>query len=208
MSGTAYGLPTFTENNKFDRSNWIAFKNLIIVATEVCGAIGYLDGSIRDPTTIIQSPNPPDFTLTMSKPKQTQLEATPWYSDEPSAGEWRTRNAWAKGLLLYNICNPIGLGVNVLGTTKAVWKLLTNLYDRSSEIAKLHAKEKLQSLWFHDRDDFSTHIAQLQLLWQKVNAMGDLSAMYLSAQLYLDPYQHLGILLLQHCIQLHHLLIC
>jgi len=53
MSGTAHGLPTFTENDKFDGSNWIAFKNLIIVATEVCGAMGYLDGSIRDPTTMI-----------------------------------------------------------------------------------------------------------------------------------------------------------
>jgi len=68
MSDIAYGLPTFIENNKFDRLNWIAFKNLIIVATEVCGAIGYLDGSIRDPTTIIQSPDPPDFISTTSKP--------------------------------------------------------------------------------------------------------------------------------------------
>jgi len=35
MSGTVYGLPTFTENDKFDGSNWITFKNLIIVAAEV-----------------------------------------------------------------------------------------------------------------------------------------------------------------------------
>ena len=73
---------------------------------------------------------------------------------------------------MYNIRNPIDLGVNVSGTTQALWKSLTNLYDRSSEIAKLHAEEKLQSLRFHDGDDFSTHIAQLRLLWQKVNAMG------------------------------------
>jgi len=48
MLGTAHGPPTFTKNNKFDGSNWIAFKNLIIVATEVCRAIEYLNGSIRD----------------------------------------------------------------------------------------------------------------------------------------------------------------
>jgi len=93
MSGTAHGLPTFTENDKFDRLNWITFKNLIIVAAEVCRAMGYLDGSIRDPTTIIQSPDPPDSTSTITKPKQTQLEATPWDFDEPSTGEWTTRNA-------------------------------------------------------------------------------------------------------------------
>jgi len=87
MSGTAHGLPTFTENDKFDGLNWIAFKNLIIVAAEVCGAMEYLDGLIKDPTTLIQSPNPPDSILTTSKPKQTQLEVTPWNSDEPSAGE-------------------------------------------------------------------------------------------------------------------------
>ena len=120
MLGTAHGPPTFTENDKFDGLNWIAFKNLIIVAAEVCGAMGYLDGSIRDPATLIQSSNPPDSTLTTSKPKQTQLEVTPWDSDEPSAGEWRTRNAWAKGLLLYNIRNPIGLGANVSGTAEAL----------------------------------------------------------------------------------------
>jgi len=27
------------------------------------------------------------------------------------------RNAWAKGLLLYNIQNPVGLGINIAGTT-------------------------------------------------------------------------------------------
>jgi len=147
MSGTAHGPPTFTENDKFDGLNWIVFKNLIIVAAEVHRAMGYLDRSIRDPTTIIQSPDPPDSTSTTSKlatkPKQIQLEATSWDSDELSTGEWRTRNAWAKGLLLYNIHNPIGLGANVSGTTEALWKSLTNLYDRSSEIAKLHAEEKL-----------------------------------------------------------------
>jgi len=91
MSDIAHGPPTFTENDKFDGLNWIAFKNLIIVATEVCGAMGYLDESIRDPTTIIQSPDPPNSTSTTSKPatepKQIQLEATPWDSDEPSARE-------------------------------------------------------------------------------------------------------------------------
>ena len=59
-----------------------------------------------------------------------------------------------------------------MGTVEALWKSLTNLYDRSSDIAKLHAEEKLRSLQFHDGDDFSTHIAQLRLLWQKVNAIG------------------------------------
>jgi len=73
---------------------------------------------------------------------------------------------------LYNIRNPIGLGANVLGTAEVLWRSLTNLYDRLSEIAKLHAEEKLRSLQFCDRDDFSTHITQFRLFWQKVNAIG------------------------------------
>jgi len=77
MSGITHGPPTFTDNNKFDGLNWIAFKNLITVAAEVCGAMGFLYGLIRDPTTLIQSPNPSDSTSTTSKPKQTQLEVTP-----------------------------------------------------------------------------------------------------------------------------------
>lgn len=35
MPGTSQEPPTFTESNKFDGINWIAFKNLIVMATEV-----------------------------------------------------------------------------------------------------------------------------------------------------------------------------
>ena len=35
MLGTSQGLPTFTKGDKFDRTNWIAFKNLIIMAAKV-----------------------------------------------------------------------------------------------------------------------------------------------------------------------------
>jgi len=35
MSGTSYKLPIFIENDKFDGTNWMAFKNIVIMAAEV-----------------------------------------------------------------------------------------------------------------------------------------------------------------------------
>jgi len=56
------------------------------------------------------------------------------------------RNAWAKSLLLYNIQNPVRLDANIAGAAVELWKLLTNLYDKTSELALLYAEEQLRNL--------------------------------------------------------------
>jgi len=42
-------LPTFSESDKFDSSNWIAFKTMITIITEVQKAMKYLEETIYDP---------------------------------------------------------------------------------------------------------------------------------------------------------------
>ncbi|KAJ3552018.1 hypothetical protein NP233_g12968 [Leucocoprinus birnbaumii] len=144
-TSTFSGPPTFSDSDKFDGTNWIAFKNMITIAAKVRGAMGYLTGDIRDPTTLIKSS--PETTETSTKTATAaDPEDTAWDSETPSASEWRKRNAWAKGLLLYNIRNPIGLGANIAGNAAEVWKSLKDLYDKTSELARLHAEEQLRSL--------------------------------------------------------------
>jgi len=46
-----------------------------------------------------------------------------------------------KGFLMYNICNMIKLGVDILGIAERLWSSLIDLYDRISEIAKLNVEE-------------------------------------------------------------------
>ncbi|KAF9444572.1 hypothetical protein P691DRAFT_634726, partial [Macrolepiota fuliginosa MF-IS2] len=95
---------TLSESDKFDGSNWAAWKNLITIAAKVHGAMGYLDGTIPEPS---------------QDPKE---DSTTWDNTNPLIAEWRARNTWAKGLLLYNTHNPIGLGVNISGSATNAWK--------------------------------------------------------------------------------------
>ena len=101
------------------------FKIMITLAAEVQGAEGYLLGTIPDPATSTVTPSA--ATATTQVPGET-----PWYSTQPTAEEWRVRNAWTKGLILFNTRDPIGLGVNMDGTAAEMRKSLTDLYDRLS----------------------------------------------------------------------------
>lgn len=46
------------------------------------------------------------------------------------------------------------------------------LYNKWLEVAKLHTKKQLKSLWLHDGNNFPSYIIQVRLLWQRVNSMG------------------------------------
>lgn len=112
MYSILQGSPIFTENDRFNSTNQITFKNLIIIATEVQEAINYLNRTIKDSSTLIKSSDNPDFKL-----KPILLNIIFQDSKDPTAEEQKTRNIQAKDLLLYNI------------------------YDRSLDITKLHTKE-------------------------------------------------------------------
>ena len=83
------------------------------------------------------------------------------------------RNTWAKSLLLYNIQNPVELDANIAGAAVELWKLLTNLYDKTSELALLYAEEQLRSLCFWDGDNFLNYLTLLYTLWQNINTLGE-----------------------------------
>jgi len=125
MSDISEWLTIFPENYKFNGKNWNMFKIMITLAAEVQGAEGYLLGTIPDPAASTVTPSA--ATATTQVPGET-----PWYSTQPTAEEWRVRNAWTKGLILFNTRDPIGLGVNMDGTAAEMRKSLTDLYDRLS----------------------------------------------------------------------------
>jgi len=63
MSSISNGLTTFSENDKFDGTNWIAFKTIV---AEVWEAIGYLDSNIIDPSTVVKPSSKPEMTTSTS----------------------------------------------------------------------------------------------------------------------------------------------
>ncbi|XP_006457025.1 hypothetical protein AGABI2DRAFT_79218, partial [Agaricus bisporus var. bisporus H97] len=127
--------PMFADTAKFNGMNWVTWKGLIKIAAELRGVYRYLDGSIQNPTGVV-IPNPLTVPLPPSTPAEgasptqtvTQLPPpadTPWESLFPSPSEWRVRNAWAMGLLIYNTSDPVGLGINISGTAADAWKSYT-----------------------------------------------------------------------------------
>jgi len=56
-------IPTFSENNKFDGTNWLSWCRLVCTAAVSRGVFGYLDESITQPSTPPQTETPPTETL-------------------------------------------------------------------------------------------------------------------------------------------------
>ncbi|XP_006457477.1 hypothetical protein AGABI2DRAFT_79843, partial [Agaricus bisporus var. bisporus H97] len=136
MSGTGGSAPPiFADGSKFNGSNWVNWRGLIQIAADLRGVRGYLDGTVTQPpqpslnTLNAPIPPPPNDDAADTPPTPpiiTQTTTTtpdsPWESTIPTPTEWRVRNAWAMGLLIYNTNDPVGLGINISGTAADAWK--------------------------------------------------------------------------------------
>ncbi|XP_006460990.1 hypothetical protein AGABI2DRAFT_69849, partial [Agaricus bisporus var. bisporus H97] len=112
--------PIFADTAKFNGTNWVSWSGMIRIAAELRGVSGYLDGSIPNPateTTLAINVIPPSPTDTTLLPTDT-----PWESTTPRAAEWKVRNAWTMGLLIYNTTDPVGLGISIGGTAADAWR--------------------------------------------------------------------------------------
>ncbi|XP_006456104.1 hypothetical protein AGABI2DRAFT_77664, partial [Agaricus bisporus var. bisporus H97] len=118
--------PMFADTAKFNGNNWVSWNNLIRIAAELRGVSGYLDGSIINPTSnplnVPLPSSPPDTTTSQTTSPTSTPTETSWESTTPSTAEWKVRNAWAKGLLIYNTDDPVGLGINIHGSAAEAWK--------------------------------------------------------------------------------------
>jgi len=54
----------FSETDKFDGTNWLSWQRLIYTAATACGAYGYLEGTIPQPSTT------PTTTATTTMPTE------------------------------------------------------------------------------------------------------------------------------------------
>ncbi|XP_006455828.1 hypothetical protein AGABI2DRAFT_56440, partial [Agaricus bisporus var. bisporus H97] len=105
--------PIFPDTDKFDGTNWVAWSGLINIAADLRGVSDYLEGTI---------PQPSSSRTTAAKDEPAPSTDTSWESHTPTPAEWKIRNAWAKGLLIYNTKDPIGLGIALSGTAAEAWK--------------------------------------------------------------------------------------
>ena len=76
------------------------------------------------------------------------------------------------GLLIYNIKNPVGLGVRMEGSAADAWKSLTDQYHVTSELALVNAQRKLCMTILNEGGDLLAHISDLHTKWTKANTAG------------------------------------
>jgi len=117
-------IPLFSENAKFDGTNWLIWKEAIMMVIDSKGAKDYLDGSIFCPVpaskiptiTVMKAPGATSTTASPTLlPTIITISETYWDLLTPSIREWKTYNAWTKMLLLFNTTEPTGLGIDTSG---------------------------------------------------------------------------------------------
>ena len=160
--------PVFSEDKKFNGDNFYAFRTLVLTAARARGVIGYLDGTIQKPTETPLPTTIPIESAGSTTDTTTPQTATEWYSKTPSPEEWEVRDAWALGLLIFNIMNPVALGVVTTKTAADAWTSLTQNYAITTDMAAIAADAELRGMKYGDGQDFNTHI---KWLCEKLNDM-------------------------------------
>jgi len=161
--------PLFADEDKFDSTNWVAWSRNINIAVQLKGATGYLDGTIKNPSTPKLPAPPPSSPKALTSITTTE---TNWESLTPTLNEWNVWNAWVMALLIYNTKNPVGLGINMDGSAANAWKSYKEGYEEASDMARQHAEHELRSITFSENDDFPTFIADMRVKWARANALG------------------------------------
>ncbi|XP_006457163.1 hypothetical protein AGABI2DRAFT_181495 [Agaricus bisporus var. bisporus H97] len=169
--------PIFADTAKFNGTNWVSWSGMIRIAAELRGVSGYLDGTVINPATVNSAQTIPVITTTPSPTTTTATTTstpseTPWESTTPRTAEWKVRNAWTMGLLIYNTTDPIGLGISIGGTAADAWKSYLDTYEVASEIATLNAEMELRNMVYTDGQDFTEFISRLRTKWSNANALG------------------------------------
>jgi hypothetical protein len=149
---------------------------LVTIAINLRGASGYLDGTTPRPTQPPQNvPLPASPTTTTTATTATAVitaPETPWESTSPSSAEWKVRDAWALGLLVYNTIDPVGLGINISETAADAWKSYKDTYEVASEIAIINADRDLRNTLYNDGEDFQEFINRMRTKWSNATALG------------------------------------
>ncbi|PPQ72484.1 hypothetical protein CVT25_000136 [Psilocybe cyanescens] len=181
MTSKSGGLspPILSDAEKFDGSNYLEWRETILMACRVRGARGYLEGRIMNPAENVSPSTSPQSTVTSSTTSTTTPTTiplspvdTPWTSLFPSAEEWDARDAWCLLAICQNVKNAVGLGLKTNGTAAEAWKSLEDRYNLSSDLARVYAQRELRAVIMTDGEDFRTHLSTLHIKHKRANAVG------------------------------------
>ncbi|KAG6870455.1 hypothetical protein C0992_013330 [Termitomyces sp. T32_za158] len=147
MSNPAlYQLPM---EKRFDGSNWSTFKTIITEAARGRGLLDYFNGTIADPGTKEESDS--------KRAVVPETSTTWWGASNPTPDEWKQWDAYARSMIILNVINPIGAGVNLDGTAAQAWESLTKIHNARTDLGLLQAEEELNSIKYRDGANIESH---------------------------------------------------
>jgi len=129
------------------------------------GVLDYLDGMITHPI-------PPAAPDPAAPPAPPTAVTTSWRSLTPSLDEWETRDAFTQALIVHNIKDPIGEGVNLDGTAAEAWESLTSFKDVVTNLVRIGTENNLRNTCYVDGTDLPTHFTSLCMKHTAANAQG------------------------------------
>lgn len=147
-----------SSDEQYDGTNWIEWKSTIWNAAKARGLTGYLNGSIIKPFPHSGTTPPPSTSY--------------WGSTSPTVDEWMQRDAYTYGMIVLNVKNIIGHGVETEGTAAQAWTSLTSVKDAVSDIGLLHAERAIRAIRYTNGTDLSEHFSNLRKAWKIVNGQG------------------------------------
>ena len=149
MSGLPF-LTILSDDQKFNGENLLQWKINITQLLGSKGLLGYVDGSIPQP-----SPTPD------SEPTEVAA-STPVYSSTPSPDEWLFRDQFARGHITLNCTDVTSLGVLTTGTAKQAWESILAEWGRSTDMRRSHAQEALNQTLYVEGSDIQEHVKTLR----------------------------------------------
>ncbi|KAG6830427.1 hypothetical protein H0H92_000730 [Tricholoma furcatifolium] len=75
------------------------------------------------------------------------------------------RNTWTMALMVYNMKNSVGMGINIAGSVVQAWALLKEMYANITNLGVVAAENTLHTTKYADGTDFPEHVADLCLKW-------------------------------------------
>jgi hypothetical protein len=153
MSSNA--ITIFPDEKKLGDDNWVSFKDMILSLARGRGYEGYLLGSI-----------PRTMAATFAG------HSTLANSVVPSTEEWDLRSGQMAALIYLNVKDPKAHGLSASDTPFDMWIALHSKFNRTSEVLKGQAMEKIRSVKLASGRDLPAHLDELTKLRAEVSRVG------------------------------------
>ncbi|KAJ3917357.1 hypothetical protein F5877DRAFT_68308 [Lentinula edodes] len=160
--GNSPNIPRLPDEKQLvGEENWRPFKREIMFAVQSRGLTGYLDGTIPRPSNYPGPIYPP-----------TQL-TTPLFSPTPFPEEWEARDRLVAGVIVFNITDPVGLGVDETKRANEIWQALIKRFEKRDE-QRIHLADTnlRQEKYDPMESTMEDHEKRMRNLLKKVHDLG------------------------------------